>query len=392
MFKYLSMSNQINTKKAVTVWISVLIVIIGLQSINVSSQSDEIDYTNLIRGNYDSEFAKVYQARDFIFPEDHGSHENYRIEWWYITGNLSEENSPENRWGYQITFFRFALAPQNKQQIQTDWQSNHIYAAHFAVTDFQHKKHFQFERFSRPALDLAGVTHTPFVVWLDNWTLSSQSSDYFPLKLSTLATDTDFGTVALDLSLTSQKPLVLQGENGFSPKSQTPGNASHYYSYTRLESEGKITVGEKTFLVEGSSWLDREWGSSSLDDNQTGWDWFALQFDDNQELMYYRLRTNNAGENNQHSSSRGVWVNSDGTHITLGPKDVNLSPVRYWQYNGITRYPVQWKLTIPKLGVDLNINAAIDDQLWKSQLRYWEGAMDVSGTHNGRGYLELSGY
>jgi predicted secreted hydrolase len=234
-------------------------------------------------------------------------------------------------------------------------------------------------------------------VWLDNWELSSKSPDYFPLTLSTSATDSHLGTIALELSLNSEKPMVLQGDKGFSAKSDTPGNASHYYSYTRLLSTGNIKIGEKTFKVTGSSWLDREWGSSSLDDDQTGWDWFALQFDDNQELMYYRLRTNNSDNNNsennnQHPSSKGVWVNSDGSTIPLGPDDVKLEPIGHWEYNSTTQYPVHWKLSIPKLDVDITVNAVIDDQLWKSQLRYWEGAMKVSGSHNGRGYLELSGY
>ncbi len=356
-----------------------------------AAQDDTIDYTNLIRGN-DDDFAKVFEARPFIFPQDHGSHPEYRIEWWYITGNLEEDSNPNNQWGYQITFFRFALASDTTKTTKPDWQSEQIYSAHFAVTDFQHQQHYQFERFSRSALRLAGAQHTPFSVWLDNWELSSTTSNFFPLSLNTLATDNNTGQVALNLSLNSDKPMVLQGDRGFSAKSKTPGNASHYYSYTRLNTTGTVTIGDKTFTVKGSSWLDREWGSSSLDNDQKGWDWFALQFDDNQELMYYRLRTNNSEQNYQHPSSRGVWVNRDGTKIDLSPNDVTLSPLEYWSYNSEQKYPVYWQLKIPKLNVDLKIKAVINDQLWKQQLQYWEGAMIVSGSHTGRGYLELSGY
>lgn len=360
----------------------------------LAQESNAIDYRNLIRNSENQDFAKVTAPRDFVFPHDHGEHPDYKIEWWYLTGHLHNINDASQKWGYQITFFRFALSPDVTPEDQhKDWQSNQVYAAHFALTDINNNKHFQFERFSRPALGLAGVTNQPLTVWQDNWVLSSENSkDLFPAKLYAQDTDADYGTVAIDFNLINSKPIVLQGDRGFSKKSNTQGNASYYYSYTRIATDGSIIIGDNRFQVSGDSWLDREWGSSSLDTNQVGWDWFALQLENNQELMYYRLRSDNEIHNRQHESSQGLWVFNDGTSQRLFPQDVNVAPLEFWQSNTGQKFPIKWQIKIPSLNVDITVDAEIKDQLWKKRLKYWEGAMIVTGSHKGRGYLELSGY
>jgi predicted secreted hydrolase len=207
----------------------------------------------------------------------------------------------------------------------------------------------------------------------------------FPLRL-----DAETDDLALALTLEAgDKPRVLQGERGLSRKSAAPGNASYYYSYTRLPSVGTLRLGEHSFEVSGASWFDREWSSSALAADQAGWDWFALQLDDGRDLMYYQLR---GTDGRPQAFSQGVLVARDGDvePITFG--DVQLEPVRTWQSDEGSRYPVQWTLDIPRHGLRLVVEAAFDDQEMQHSVRYWEGAVVVTGSHPGRGYLELSGY
>ena len=185
------------------------------------------------------------------------------------------------------------------------------------------------------------------------------------------------------------KPMVLQGERGLSRKSATPGNASFYYSFTRLPTRGEIRVGDKFYTVEGNSWMDREWSSSALDKDQAGWDWFALQLDDGREVMYYQMRNKQGGA---HAFSSGKLVEKDGRVHTLLPNQVMLMPSRYWQARDGERYPVKWSMQIAEHQLDLEVEAMFDDQLMDHTVRYWEGAVGVSGSHTGKGYLELSGY
>jgi predicted secreted hydrolase len=193
----------------------------------------------------------------------------------------------------------------------------------------------------------------------------------------------------LSLELQSGKPLVLQGEQGLSRKSATPGNASYYYSFTRLPTRGEIRIGDTVYTVQGESWMDREWSSSALDTDQVGWDWFALQLDDGRELMYYQLRDR---QGQAHPFSRGSLVNRDGSVHSLLPAQVELAAARHWRAGDGTRYPVGWRLRVPGYQLDLEVEAVLDDQLMDHSVRYWEGAVNVSGSHRGRGYLELSGY
>jgi predicted secreted hydrolase len=255
---------------------------------------------------------------------------------------------------------------------------------HLAVSDIAGGKHYSTERFARAAAGLAGARARPFEVWLGPWALQSEG-EFFPLALE--AHDDGFG-VSLRL-LEGDKPMVLQGERGLSRKSATPGNASYYYSFTRLPTTGEVRIGDRNYRVQGNSWMDREWSSSALDKDQAGWDWFALQLDDGRELMFYQLRTRD-GE--MHGFSRGVLVGKNGSAHHLSPMQVTLTPLRDWQAEDGTAYPVDWRLQVPGLELDLEVQAALDDQLMDHTVHYWEGAVDVSGSHMGQGYLELSGY
>ena len=329
----------------------------------------------------DPGFARAFEPREFHFPQDHGAHPDFATEWWYLTGNLHTDSG--RHFGYQLTLFRVGLRPGEAVK-ESDWRTNQLYMGHLAISDIAGQRHYSAERFARAAAGLAGANTEPFEVWLGPWSLRS-AEDLFPLTVS--AQQEDMG---LSLHLQSgDKPLVLQGERGLSRKSATPGNASYYYSYTRLPTSGEVRIGDTVYTVQGDSWMDREWSSSALDKDQVGWDWFALQLDDGRELMYYRLRDR---QGRAHPYSRGSLVEKDGSVRALRPDQVKLTPLRDWQAGDGVRYPVDWRLQVPDYGLDIEVKALLDDQLMDHSVRYWEGAVGVSGSQRGRGYLELSGY
>lgn len=338
-------------------------------------------------GNELAGYVRATQPRDFIFPQDHGPHPEFKTEWWYYTGNL--QNTTGRRFGYQLTFFRSALLPD---QVVRDsaWASRQVYLAHFALTDPAGRKFHHFERFSRAALGLAGASAEPFQVWLENWSASGPGPDSLPMRLQAAA-----GEVKIDLELDSLKPIVLQGDQGLSRKSADPGNASYYYSLTRMPTRGFIHLGEECFSVTGQSWLDREWSTSALGENQVGWDWFSLQFDDGRELMYYQLRLQN-GQADPLSS--GVLVMADGSSQRLTPQDVDLEILQHWTSpHSRGKYPAHWRLKVPKHRLDLEIIPLLADQELQASVRYWEGAVSIKGRADekylrGYGYVELTGY
>jgi predicted secreted hydrolase len=326
-------------------------------------------------------FARAEAPRSFAFPADHGPHPDYATEWWYLTGNLASTDG--SRFGYQFTLFRIGLAPGEPAD-DASWRANQIYMGHFAISDIDGARHHSAQRLARAAAGLAGAQAEPLSVWLGPWSVKGHGQP-FPLQVSA-----DAGGFAIDLEiLAGDKPAVLQGERGLSRKSAAPGNASYYYSYTRLPTRGALRIGERTFAVRGDSWLDREWSSSALERDQAGWDWFALQLDDGRELMFYQLRYQ---DGRPHPFSSGVLVAADGHGLRLNAGDVTLTPQRYWEAPDGARYPVAWRLRVPTQAIDLQVQAAFDQQLMDHAVRYWEGAVTVAGSHAGRGYLEMTGY
>jgi len=332
-------------------------------------------------------YQRAYQPRPFYFPDDHGPHPEFRNEWWYVTGNLAD--AAGRQFGYQLTLFRIALSPDPPAG-DSAWRTNQVYMGHFAVTDAANGKHHTFERFSRGAAGLAGAQATPFRVWLENWQLSGTESGAFPMQLQ--ARD---GDIALNLTLRAGKPVVLQGDRGLSQKSATPGNASYYYSYTRLPASGVMVLNDQIFQVAGFSWLDREWSTSALGPAQSGWDWFALQLDDGREVMFYRLRHR---DGSMDSFSRGVLVDQDGQARLLRWDEVNLQPLGEWvsPYSG-DRYPAAWRLQLPSENLELTVTPKVADQEMRLTVRYWEGAVAVTGRAGdsqiqGQGYLEMTRY
>jgi predicted secreted hydrolase len=352
-----------------------------------SGSRTPIDATVAVREALASEgtgFARALVPRPFSFPADHGPHPEFRTEWWYYTGNL--QTATGRRFGFQLTFFRIALAPDAVVRASA-WATRQLYVAHFAITDVAGGGFHAFSRTNREALGLAGATASPYRVWVEGWSAEGDGSS------ATLRAAE--GDVALDLELSSAKAPIAQGDRGLSRKGAEPGNASLYYSITRMPARGVIRVGGETHEVSGSAWMDREWSTSALAPGVEGWDWFALQLDDGRELMFYLLRRRDGAID---SFSAGTLIATDGTTQPLDASDVRVETLAHWTSpRSRVRYPGRWRLSVLPLDLRLELTPRLADQELLVGTRYWEGAVAVAGSDRGRplmgqGYVELVGY
>ncbi len=364
-----------------------------------------MDVGAVLGGAATAGFRVADRPRAFSFPADHGAHPAFRSEWWYLTAHLEDEAG--RAFGLQFTLFRQALAPPRAPVADASrWRTEQVWMAHLALTA-EDGGHRVAERFARGALGLAGVEAAPFAAWLDDWRLERDaeaaveaddgSGGLFPLRLRANVpaeeTRPRGASFAVDLRLETAKPPVLQGEDGLSRKSDRAGNASYYYSLTRLPAAGELRIGERRFRVTGLGWLDREWSTSALDPGQTGWDWFALHLDDGRDLMLYRIRR---ADGSVDAASAGVLVAADGSRTALAAGDWRLEPLERWRDGEGGAWPVAWRLVLPGHGVDGVVRAVLDDALNRVSVRYWEGMVclepAVAGAAAGCGYLELTGY
>ena len=324
---------------------------------------------------------------DLQFPRDHGSHPGYRIEWWYYTGNLAAEDG--RRFGYQVTFFRAGVDPAPKNPSR--WAVRDLFMAHLAVTDMSRARHLVAERLDRGGVGWAGAREGTLSVWNGDW-----RADLVGETHQLVAVDRQFG---VDLSLEPGKGAIPHGERGLSRKGVEPGNASYYYSMTRMPTSGHLVLDGETIGVTGASWMDHEFGTTFLEPSQVGWDWFSLQLDDGTDLMVFRIRRDDGGRD---LPLAGTWVDADTEITVLSGDDVALEPGRRWASpTSEAVYPVEWRLAVPARLTELRIEAVIDTQELDTRastgVTYWEGAVTVSGrvgerTVKGRGYLEMTGY
>jgi predicted secreted hydrolase len=355
-------------------------------------------------------FAQALEPRAFVFPRDHGPHPEFRQEWWYLTGNL--EAAGGERFGFELTFFRFALAPapvgaaasaaptavQGGAAPPSAWRARQIYMAHFAVTDVAAGRFHFAQRFERDALGLAGAGGDPLRVWVDDWWLEAaaaggdragSSGDAGRWQLH--AAEPGY---ALDLTLSPESAPVPNGEAGLSRKADEPSAASYYYSVPRLAARGRLLRGGESLEVHGLAWLDREWGSGGLGRAEAGWDWFGLQFGDGSALMFYALRRRD-GTRDAHSA--GTWVAGSGETRSLNDTAVDIDVTDHWTSADGVHYPSGWRVRVPSLALEVAVHPVLSDQELRTRPRYWEGAVDVSGARagrplQGRGYVELVGY
>lgn len=335
-------------------------------------------------------FRQALPGYEYSFPRDFGSHDDFRVEWWYYTGNLEDE-SGKRSFGYQLTFFRVALEGAEKIDNPSRWKADRIYFSHLTVSDVDGRKFYFFERINRKGIGLAGAEAGRLHVWNEDWRLTG-NEDRHLLK----ATESGVG---VDLELTPIKKPVVHGDNGVSVKGSEPGNASHYFSYTRMDTRGRIFLDGAEHTVRGSSWMDHEFSSNPLNERLTGWDWFSVQLDNGTELMLYQLRLKNGGVD-PHSS--GTLVFADGSRRHIQAEDFSVAPAGRWKsgHTGI-EYPAGWEIALKNPKIRLTVSPSLVDQelyeLRSISGSYWEGSVSIAGEYEGapargKGYVELVGY
>lgn len=335
-------------------------------------------------------------GRKLAFPADHYAHPAFKTEWWYYTGHLDTESG--KRYGYQVTFFRFGL--RDRQEENKAPLFSELYMAHFALSDIASKRFFYRERINRGIAgkagvrgygDKAGAATDRYRVWNEDWKVEGDERNH-RIEVN------DRGT-QLRLALKSLKAPTLHGQNGLSQKGEGEGRASYYYSLTRMQTDGELTINGKKEKVRGLTWMDHEFGSNQLRDDQVGWDWFSIQLDNNTELMLYLMRRKD-GTVDPYSS--GTLVNANGTTKHLALNDFRVEVLERWKSaKSGANYPMKWKVTVPGDEIELEINPAFPDQELitnrSTRVTYWEGAVDVKGKFKtksiaGQGYVEMTGY
>jgi predicted secreted hydrolase len=323
-------------------------------------------------------FAPVVPGRKFVFPGDHGPHPDYRIEWWYVTANLVDAAGAA--FGVQWTLFRQAMRPGPQLE---GWESQQLWMGHAAVT--RADTHRYSERFARGGVGQAGVAASPYHAWIDAWQMRGldllRDDTLAPLELRASAADFSYA-----LRLDAASALVLQGDAGYSQKSQHGGQASYYYSQPFFKARGSLTIDDQRIEVTGQAWMDREWSSQPLASDQTGWDWFALHFDSGEKLMLYRLR-----QSDGHDYTPGNWILPDGKNRQIAAADIRMRPTTLTEIAG-RKIPAVWDIAIPQLSLAIEC-VPLNPKSWMgTSLPYWEGPIHFHGSHSGVGYLEMTGY
>ncbi|TSH99286.1 iron ABC transporter permease [Verticiella sediminum] len=334
-------------------------------------------------GQAAGDYLPVERGRELHFPADHGAHDGYRIEWWYITANLTDETGRD--WGVQWTLFRTALRPGPEQP---GWQSPNAWMAHAAVTGPDGHRHA--ERLARGGIGQAGVTAEPFAAWIDDWRLDGQPGlglDRLALHAAARPPEGGVPGFSYDLALQAQGPLILHGDAGYSEKSGQ-GQASYYYSQPFYEVQGEIAFDGQRHTVTGRAWLDREWSSQPLSADQQGWDWFSLHLADGAKLMVFQVRH----DDGRHYRA-GTWIApGGGPGVALREDQIALEPLASARQVTGREVPVAWRVQVPEHAVDARVDA-VQPQAWMGgTFPYWEGPVRIDGGTGGRGYLEMTGY
>lgn len=339
-------------------------------------------------------FAVPQPAPTFIFPRDHGSHPEYKIEWWYLTGHLqarSTATETARRYGFQATFFRSA-APKTvaARAAPVGFGHDQIYLAHMALIDIESGRFLHQERLNRAGWD-ASAAIDKLDVYNGDWSLRMNATDTLHLVGGVRA------EARFSLTLVPTKPLVKFGDGGYSRKGSAPTAASYYLTFSRLAVAGELVMDGRSSTVQGEAWMDHEYSSSQLDENQVGWDWLSAQLDDGRELMFYALRRRDGSLD---PASRLTWVNQAGEPHTADYKWEVLS--RWRSPHTGAYYPQRVRLTTtdPANGqtrIFLIIPYHPDQELSGDigGVSYWEGACrieDEKGQLLGRAYMELTGY
>ncbi|MGZ4810681.1 MAG: lipocalin-like domain-containing protein [Thermoanaerobaculia bacterium] len=344
----------------------------------------------VVHSSLAADFRNAEPGYDFEFPRDHGAHEDYRTEWWYYTGHLT--TAAGRRFGFELTFFRVGIVPRDTQPVDSRWDLHDLALAHFALTDIDGKRFLYHEKTNRSSPFTAAAATGFLDVFNEGWKATTTADGSWRLVASEAGD-------AIDLTLRGRKAPAVHGENGVSIKAPAAGYASHYYSMTRIEVSGLVTTGGRAERCSGTAWMDHEFGSSALRENQQGWDWFSVQLDNDTELMLYQIRKSDGSAD---VTSSGSLITSDGQVIHIRHDQMSITPARRWhsRRSGAT-YPMGWRVNVPSLRLSLVIEPYLEDQELvtraSTQVTYWEGAARVSGSLEnnavqGKGYVEMTGY
>ncbi len=330
--------------------------------------------------------AQVVPGRVFRFPDDHAAHPDFRNEWWYFTGHLESDQGLS--FGYELTLFRFLLTPFGTTTEEPGWQDGQIIVGHFAVSDITTDKFYHAERVARRGSDIAGFATEEVSISVDEWNVR------YDAAASEWALQARLDGVELRLALQPTVEPILNGDQGYSQKSADPRNASYYYSQPLLTSVGDLKIGSVAHDVGGVSWLDREWSNSALDDDQLGWDWFAITFEDRSTLMIYQLRTNDGGID---PFSSGTYRSASGRVSQLAADDFRIKVLDNWESPQGSNYPSKWAIEVAPLAMNISVKPKMTNQELTGIVNYWEGAVAVEAQRGdqqlvGQGYVELTGY
>lgn len=340
----------------------------------------------------DNFYKKALPGYKFSFPRDHASHEEFKTEWWYYTGHLKSEDG--DKYGYELTFFRSGVSPSQREQAKSRAQQNahsNVYLAHFAISDIKNKKFYFYEKLTRSGLSLGTASKTVLHVYNDGWRVD-EAGDAMMLTA-------DSEKNGIKLLLSSKKPPIIHGKNGVSQKADCIGCASHYYSLTRMDTRGLLFIDGKEKRVTGTSWMDHEFGSNQLTEEQTGWDWFSLQLSDNTELMLYIMRKKDGSLD---KNSSGTIIGADGKTEHLSLSQFKITAKNKWsspKSRGV--YPMNWDVEVPSKQIKLQVNSDFEQQELvtkrSTDVTYWEGSSTITGTKMGKpitgeGYVEMTGY
>ena len=345
------------------------------------------------------------------FPKDHYSHDSFDIEWWYLTANLQDGKG--NDYGLQWTLFRFRNPNITSIDATSDWNNEHIYMAHASV--HSESKHWFSEKFARGNVSNAGIDQTPFKLFIDDWQWSGATAGLLPATLNfnakLISNNEEDSKMAdqlnVQLNLSNTGAYVLQGQDGYSIKSADGKYASHYYSAPFINIDGTFTIREslsapdlstdsnsnpnlndsdRQIAVRGNAWFDQEWTSQLFDQATMGWDWFSLHLDNGDKIMAFRMRLQG-----QPNYITGTYIEADGSTTTLMPSDIELNVIELTAV-GNKKLPLNWQLKIENKDINISIKVTKNDQWNPASIAYYEGTVGVSGTHTGKGFLELTGY
>lgn len=396
---------------------SILIVQVNFLSIYVIhasevKQSKQQSVGTDMKDSHDSSqlfggYKKALPGYKYKFPFDHGSHPEFKTEWWYFTGHLSSASRSRDKreFGYELTFFRVGNKKDGQKEKtsgkENAWSVNDLYLAHFAISDINNKKFVFYDKINRSGINYAGAKPGGLDVHLENWYVRQRKSVHGGEEIELYAKS---GGDSIKLNLGSLKQATIHGIDGVSQKASCLGCASHYYSLTRLKTNGVITIAGNSYPVSGNTWMDHEFGSNQLTSEQIGWDWFAIQIegesvDDDSEIMLYVMRRQDGSLD---LSSSGTIIFQNGSCRHLLAQDFKIVPTAYWQSpNTLAKYPASWNISIPKYGLELKVTPRFENQELNTKnstgVTYWEGACKVEGRQQmrflkGKAYVELTGY